>query len=137
LLHMNKKLKRLLIAVVALAGCASVVNAQNLSFLRDSPIGWMDKQDQAILRQTIDAVLVAPDGTKTDWLNTATGSRGQVQVIDELQDFGTTCRHIRMRNEAGGRRDGGVYRLCLATDGKWKFAPNASDAPKYDAADGF
>ena len=134
---MNKNIKRLLISLVLLTGCITAANAQNLNFLRNSPIGWMDQQDQAILRQTIDAMLVAPDGAKTDWLNTSTGSRGGVQVIDEVQDFGTTCRHIRMRNEAGGRVGGGVYRLCLATDGSWKFAPNASDAPEYDAAEPF
>lgn len=134
---MSKNTQRLMVCLAALAGCMTTVDAQNLRFLGKSPLAWMDKQDQAILRQTIDAVLVAPDGTTTDWLNTATGSRGRVQVIDELPDFGTTCRHIRMRNEAGGRVDGGVYRLCLATDGKWKFAPNASNAPKYDATDAF
>jgi surface antigen len=134
---MSKNIRRRLVCLAALAGCMTAVNAQNLNFLSKSPLAWMDKQDQAILRETIDAVLLAPDGTKTDWLNTATGNRGQVQVIDELQDFGTTCRHIRMRNEARGRVDGGVYRLCLATDGKWKFAPNAGNAPKYDATDAF
>jgi surface antigen len=134
---MSKNIQRLLVCLTVLVGCMTTASAQNLNFLGKSPLAGMDKQDQAILRQTIDAVLLAPDGTTTDWLNTVTGSRGRVQVIDELQDFGTTCRHIRMRNEARGRVDGGVYRLCLAKDGKWKFAPNASNAPKYDATDAF
>ncbi len=134
---MNNNKPPLLTILALMAACITPATAQNLNFLRNSPIGWMDEQDQAILRQTIDAVLVAPDGTKTDWLNPATGSEGRVQVIDELEDFGTTCRHIRMRNEARGRVDGGVYRLCLATDGRWKFAPNASNAPKYDETGAF
>lgn len=134
---MSKNIQRLLMGLALLAASVTASNAQNLNFLRNSPIGWMDKQDQAILRQTIDAMLLAPDGTTTDWLNTATGSHGRVQVIDEGKDFGTTCRHIRMRNEARGRIDGGVYRLCLATDGKWKFAPNASNAPEYNATAAF
>jgi len=134
---MSKNIQRRLVCLAVLASCMTAVNAQNLNFLGKSPLAWLDEQDQAILRETIDAVLLAPDGTTTDWLNTATGNRGRVQVIDELQDFGTTCRHIRMRNEARGRVDGGVYRLCLATDGKWKFAPNAGNAPKYDATDAF
>ena len=134
---MSKNTCRLLIGLALLASYVTAANAQNLIFLRNSPIRCMDEQDQAILRATIEAVLVAPDGTKTDWLNTATGNRGKVQVIDKHQDFGTTCRHIRMRNEAAGRVNSDVYRLCLATDGNWKFAPNASDAPKYDATDTF
>ena len=104
----------------------------SISEMRKSRSEHQDRTDPKV-----GAVLVAPDGTKTDWLNTATGNRGKVQVIDKHQDFGTTCRHIRMRNEAAGRVNSDVYRLCLATDGNWKFAPNASDAPKYDATDTF
>ena len=62
-----------LIATLLLTGITAA-NAQNTLFLRDSPIAFMDDQDEAILRATIDAVMAAPDGTTTDWLNPATGS---------------------------------------------------------------
>ena len=120
-----------LIALVLLLGTLTA-SAQNVLFLRESPIAWMDDTDEAILRETIEAVLAAPDGTATDWLNPETGSKGRVQVIDTGQDFGTTCRRIRMRNEASGRKGGGNYRLCLSKDGQWKFAPY-SDPPKSTA----
>jgi surface antigen len=107
-------------------------SAQNVLFLRDSPIAWMDDTDEAILRETIEAVLAAPDGTVTDWLNPETGSKGRVQVTDTDQDFGTTCRRLRMRNEASGRKGGGNYRLCLSKDGQWRFAPY-TDPPKSAA----
>ena len=109
-------------------------SAQNLLFLRESPIAWMNDADEAILRATIDAVLAAPDGTTTDWLNPETGSHGRVQVTDTHEDFGTTCRRLRMRNEASGRKGGGNYRLCLSTDGQWKFAPYTDPSqPSGDA----
>jgi len=117
-----------LIATLLLTGITAA-NAQNTLFLRDSPIAFMDDQDEAILRATIDAVMAAPDGTTTDWLNPATGSKGRVQVLDTGEDFDTTCRHIRMRNEASNRKSGGTFRLCLAKDGIWKFAPNAESPP--------
>ena len=128
---MNKNRKRLLISL-ALVICITAAQAQNMVFMRKSPIAWMNDKDQAILKETIDAVLAAPDGTSTDWLNPDTGSRGKVQVLDTREDYDTTCQHIRMSNQAKGRSGRGVYRLCLATDGSWKFAPNASDAPAYD-----
>jgi surface antigen len=115
-----------------LAGSASAV-AQNLNFLRDSPIGWLDDQDRAILTETIDAMLAAPDGTTTNWLNPATGSGGRIQVLDTHEALGTTCRRMLMRNEAKGRKSGGEFRLCLAKDGSWKFAPN-EDAPTANSA---
>ena len=126
---MNKNTPCLILITALLAAGISSVGAQNTLFLRDSPIAHMDDQDEAILRETINAVVAAPDGTTTDWMNPATGSKGRLQVLDTHQDFGTTCRHIRMRNEVNGRKGGGVYRLCLAEDGRWKFAPNAENPP--------
>jgi surface antigen len=110
------------------------LSAQNLNFLRESPIGWLDDQDRAILRATIDAVMAAPDGTTTDWLNPETGSTGRLQVLDTHEDFGTTCRRLRMRNEAKGRKAGATYRLCLSADGQWRFAPS-DETPKVAPAE--
>lgn len=118
----NKKLAQIGMILCLISG-AMTAGAQNLNFLRESPIAWLDDNDEAILRATIDAVLEAPDGTTTDWQNPATGANGRVQVLDTQQDFGTTCRRILMRNEASGRIGGGTYRLCLSDDGRWRFAP--------------
>lgn len=125
---LNRKIS-LMLGTVALALVSASLSAQNLNFLRESPIGWLDDQDRAILRATIDAVMAAPDGTTTDWLNPETGSTGRLQVLDTHDDFGTTCRRLRMRNEAKGRKAGATYRLCLSSDGQWRFAPS-DDAPK-------
>jgi surface antigen len=129
---MRKSTSRIgLITFVLLLGPLAA-SAQNVLFLRDSPIAWMDDTDEAILHETIEAVLAAPDGTVTDWMNPETGSKGRVQVTDTDQDFGTTCRRLRMRNEASGRKGRGNYRLCLSKDGQWRFAPY-TDPPKSTA----
>ena len=126
---MYKKNLMLLVTAFITAFVSIPAGAQNLSFLRESPIAWLDDNDEAILRATIDAVLEAPDGTTTDWQNPETGANGRVQVLDTEEAYGTTCRRIKMRNEAKGRKGGGTYRLCLADDGRWKFAPNDDPAP--------
>jgi surface antigen len=100
--------------------------AQNTSFLRKSPVAGMDAKDQAILRAALDEVLAAPDGTTKDWKNPETGSFGRIQVLDSHKDMGTTCRNVRMSSEASGRKGAGNYRLCLADDNTWRFAPNQS-----------
>ncbi len=120
----NKNNPARMVTIFCLIAAATVAGAQNLNFLRESPIAWLDDDDEAILRATIDAVLEAPDGTSTEWQNPATGANGRVKVLDTHEDFGTTCRRLQMRNEASGRRGGGTYRLCLSEDGRWRFAPN-------------
>lgn len=122
-----------LITATILASVGTAASAQNLNFLRESPIGWLDESDQAILEATIDALLEAPDGTTTDWLNPETGAHGRIQVMDTHQDFGTTCRRMKMRNEAKGRKGGGTYRLCQAEDDTWKFAP-VKDQPMKETS---
>ncbi|MCP4001070.1 MAG: hypothetical protein GY727_09190 [Gammaproteobacteria bacterium] len=109
---------------------ASTVLAQNTMFLRESPIAHLDKQDRKILHQTINEILNSPDGTVMDWSNPKTGSNGRVKVLDTHKDLGTVCRNIRARNEARGRKADGIYRLCKAKDGSWKFAPPASATDK-------
>jgi surface antigen len=123
-----QQLMRIRILAFALLTCMAVsASAQNYLFLRDSPIGWLDAKDQQILLGAINSVLDSPDGTKIDWSNPDSGSNGRIQVLDKHEDFGTTCRSIRMRNEAKGRKSGGNYRLCLSEDGQWRFAPNAEE----------
>ena len=101
-----------------------VAAAQNLSFLRESPFGWMDEADQQILTAAVDELLEEPDDTVKDWSNPDSTARGRLKVFDTHEDYGTTCRNIKMRIEAKGRKDGGVVRLCKAQDGAWKFAPD-------------
>jgi len=129
------KLFTTLLVLAATAAIPAPGYAQNTLFLRKSPIAHMSESDQAILHQTILAIVEAPDGTITDWLNPETGSKGRLQVLDTHQDYGTTCRRIRGRNEVDGRSGGGDYRLCLSEDGNWRFAPISDSAPAEPESD--
>lgn len=109
--------------------------AQNTMFLRNSPIAHLNTEDREILRQTIDEALAAPDGTVLEWSNPNTGSNGRVKVLDTHEEQGLTCRNLRARNEAHGRRADGIYRLCQDEDGAWRFAAagEPADAARSDA----
>ena len=123
---MHSRITGLIITGAAALLIAVAASAQNSAFLRDSPIASMDETDRKILRSTIESLVTAPDGTETSWFNPETGSKGKLQVTNTHADMGTTCRNIKFYNESKGRRGGGEYRLCLAKDDTWKFAPPQS-----------
>ena len=52
-----------------------------------------------------------------------------IEIIDTHEDYGTTCRTVRTHVNASGREGGGVYRLCLADDDTWQFAPRRRQQP--------
>ena len=112
-----------MMTAIVLANVCTVSLAQNMSFMRESPIAWMDDSDKAVLEAAVDALLEQPDGTVSDWSNEDATAQGRLKVFDTHEDYGTTCRNIKMLIEAQGRKDGGVVRLCKAADDSWKFAP--------------
>ena len=122
----TRKVGLILTTTVALLFTVAA-SAQNTMFLRQSPFAWMDDTDRKIMRATLEAVVLAPDGTVTDWLNPDTGSRGRIKVLDTHKDLRTTCRNIRLRTETKARESDAELRMCLAADGSWKFAPNQAD----------
>ena len=112
-----------------LAALSQVALAQNIEFLHRGPIAYMDEVDKQILSETFNAALSnAEDGEKVKWSNPDSGSNGTIEVLDTHEDYGTTCRTVRTHSEAGGREGGGVYRLCLADDDTWQFAPRRRQA---------
>ncbi|MGI9290103.1 MAG: RT0821/Lpp0805 family surface protein [Gammaproteobacteria bacterium] len=113
---------RLTLIVALSIMTANAVMAQNTMFLRKSPIAQLNEQDRKLLRDTIDKLLVSPDGTVLDWQNPDTGSGGRVKVLDTEESDKLTCRKIRARNQARGRQADGIYRLCKEPEGEWRFA---------------
>ena len=98
--------------------------AQNLSFLNRSAAAELTPGDETILRAAFQKALEeTPDKEQVDWENPETGNFGSISLLDTHQDFDTTCRTISTRTTAGGREGGGRYRLCLADDDSWRFAP--------------
>jgi surface antigen len=109
----------LLLAFVAPALCA-----QNTSFLSNGPIAYMTEADNEIWQAAFDQALSEKaDGDTVEWSNPDTGHGGTITVVDTHEDYGTTCRTLRLHTEAAGRSGGADYRLCKAADDSWQFAP--------------
>lgn len=103
---------------------AQLTLAQNIEFLHRGPIAYMDDVDKQILSDTLNAALNdTKDGETVKWSNPDSGNGGTIEVLDTHEDYGTACRTVRTFSQAAGREGGGVYRLCLADDDTWQFAP--------------
>jgi surface antigen len=114
----------ILIGGLVVAMTASVVHAQNTNFLSKGPIAYMSKADDEIWRAAFDQALdETADGETVEWSNPDTGHGGTITVVDTHEDYGTTCRTLRLFTEAAGRSGGANYRLCKAADDSWQFAP--------------
>ena len=118
------------IPILVLCLSAAGALAQNTMFLRQSPIAHLDEADRKILRETIEQVLEADDGTVMEWANPDSGSFGRVKVLDTaiVGEEEMVCRNIRARNESRGRKADGIYRLCKDEDDNWKFAAAGKSA---------
>jgi surface antigen len=110
--------------VVLITSIATPAAATNVWFARQSAVAHMSAADKALLNSTLDLVLnEKPDGSTTTWENPATGSAGRIAVGKTYEDYGTTCRLIKMENTAKTITRIDNYRLCKDNQGEWRFAP--------------
>ena len=117
-------MKRIVYGIALMAAIVPVAVAQNINFLHRGPVAYLDEVDKQILADTFNAALTdAEDGETVAWSNPDSGNEGTVEVLDTHEDYGTTCRTVRTHMNASGKEGGGIYRLCLADDGTWQFAP--------------
>jgi len=110
---------------VALLIAAPAANATNSWFAKRSAVAHMSDADRAILTGAMQTLLSdKPDGSAAEWSNPDTGSHGTLQVAGTHEDYGTTCRLLRMTNMAKQIISKGDFRLCKDDEGVWRFAPN-------------
>jgi len=116
--------RNLVFGALLVAALAPAALAQNINFLHRGPVTYLGDVDKQILRDTFNAALSdAEDGETVRWSNPDSGNNGTIEVLDTHEDYGTTCRTVRTFTQASGNEGGGVYRLCLADDDTWQFAP--------------
>ena len=112
---------RLTVLTLALA-CASPALAQNWDqLLKNTPAERFDKEDMRILVATNDRALdETPDGQTLSWENPKTKHRGEITVLRSFESKGRSCKDLRMRNEADGRKGDNKLSWCKV-DGKWRL----------------
>ena len=110
--------------IVLLALTSHAVAAANIGFLTRGPVAYLSQAEFEMLNAAVDKALEdAEEGEAIEWSNPDSGHNGTVTLLDIHEDFDTVCRTLRVYTEAAGRRGGGDFRLCLADDDTWRFAP--------------
>ena len=112
---------KLLVAIV-LALAASAATAQNwIGLLKNTPAERFDKEDLRIFVATSDKALdETPDGQTLSWENPKTQHHGQITVLRSFESKGRSCKDLRVRNEADGRKGDNKLSWCKV-DGKWRL----------------
>ena len=113
-----------LLLALSLFGFSASALATATWFARESAVAHMTKEDTTILTNTMDDLLNnQPDGSTSSWKNPASSASGRLAVGKTHQNYGTTCRMIKMENTAKSITRTGTYQLCKDTEGAWRFAP--------------
>ncbi len=95
----------------------------NMSFLTDSPIEKMTKEDIALLvKHSNEALSTNENGHTSGWTNPKTGASGTITPLTTFTQRGTTCRRTEYTNAAGGFKGRSEYTLCRAPTGQWKIS---------------
>lgn len=110
------------LVALALACLLSVSHASNLGFLDSAPASNFDDKDWDLLRQAVGDLLDnAEDGGTGAWKNEDNGHNGELVLIKTYEGYGTTCRRVKITNEAGDFRATSVRDLCKNKAGEWKI----------------
>lgn len=96
------------------------VFALNLSFLAQSPVANLTKQDWQIINYaSIRALNFSKDGTATAWRNRQTGAFGYFIPSHTVKVNGVLCRDLTIYMNTHGYSDRSTYTFCRL-GGEWK-----------------
>lgn len=109
-----------LLAATALALAAATASAQNLGFMKDSVLSYMNRDDTAMILRNNLAALELPDGHTSTWNNPKSGHSGTATATRSFQENGMACRQLAMTNHAGGQHGNGDMVYCKTKDG-WRL----------------
>jgi surface antigen len=115
---------RAFLAVILAAAAAASPPALALNWvplLKNTPAERFDDDDlQMFLAAARKAVNETPDNQTLSWENPDTRAHGDITVLKSFEKDGKTCKRVRVRNEAGGRRASSIIDACKFGD-RWRL----------------
>ena len=110
------------LTALALVCLVSVGHASNYQFLESAPASNFDAKDWELLNDAVrDLLDNAELGGAGAWKNEDNGHNGTLVLIKIFEAYGTTCRRVKMTNEAGDFKATTVRELCKDKAGEWKI----------------
>ena len=114
-------LRALLIALPALAMATPAIALNWVPLLKNSPAERFDEDDlQLFLSTARKTVNEAPDNQTVSWENPETKHHGDFTILKSFEKDGQTCKRVRVRNEADGRKASSVVDACKI-GAKWRL----------------
>ena len=107
---------------IVLAVASAPANALNwVPLLKNSPGERFDEDDLHLFLTTARKVVnEAADNQTVSWENPETKHHGDLTILKSYQKDGRTCKRVRVRNEADGRKASNVVDACKI-EGKWRL----------------
>lgn len=116
---------RCIVAGASALSCAGAL-ANNLNFLKDTPITYMKPADrQALNRAAQKALETKKDGETMRWSNEGTGNpvhiEGTVTPRDTTSSGGDKCRRVTLVAVAKGQTQTWTPIACKTASGEWRI----------------
>ena len=109
----------LFLALAAVSPCATALNWVPL--MKNTPFERFDDDDLHMFlntaRKTLDGT---PDKQTVSWENPDTKHGGDFTILKTWQKDGRTCKQVRVRTQADGRKGNSVTTACQV-NGKWRL----------------
>jgi len=112
--------------LVTLASASPPAMALNwVPLLKNTPAERFDEDDLHLFLNTArKAVNETPDNQTVSWENPKTRAHGDITVLKTYEKDGRTCKQVRIRNEASGRKASSVVNACrVGSDWRLVGAP--------------
>jgi surface antigen len=107
--------------LLALAASPAAFALNWVPLLKNSPAERFDEEDlQLFLVTARKTVNEAPDNQTVTWENPDTKHHGDFTILKTFEKDGRTCKRVRVRNEADGRKASNVVDACKVGD-KWRL----------------
>jgi hypothetical protein len=121
-----------LIASAVFALLASAAHAQNLNFLKMSPIAKFTQEDVNLMMANANDVLDAREpSAKKEWSNPKTGASGVAEVRSEfVGNDGATCKRLRVVNKLNKDSTDVTHTVCKYEGRGWLLHSEAAPATK-------
>jgi surface antigen len=116
-----RSLAQLAVAVAIALASPAAMALNWVPLLKNSPGERFDEDDLQLFITTARKVVnEAPDNQTVGWENPDTKHHGDFTILKSFQKDGRSCKRVRVRNEADGRKASSVVDACKVDD-KWRL----------------
>ena len=112
---------KILFAVVFALTPVSAMAQNWVGLLKNTAAERFDDEDlRLFMDNSRKALAEGKVGETSSWENPKTRARGDITVLRVFESKGRSCREVRVRNQAQGRKGDNTFNLCQV-DGKWRL----------------